>query len=140
MKKFAYVLIASIVLSVALAAAASAFTMQEKVVVANELVAIARVSAGGFTAQERIDRVNERLAYILGYESLTPRSIYAVPRGGSRMIMVGNELLITVTPRDAAANNTTVAGLTRIWLANAEAAIPEARPMPTGQRVAALPR
>lgn len=110
---------------------AGAFTMSEKVVVANELVAIVRVPAGGLTADERIDRVNERLAYILGFEPINPSSIRAVPLGNSRMIMIGDSLLMTVTPRDAEANNTTVAGLTRVWVQQAREAIPFARPTPS---------
>ena len=115
----------------AFGSSASAFTMSEKVVVANELIAIARVPAGGFSAQERIDKVNDRLAYIFGYEPLAPPDIYAVrAHGGTRAIMVGNRLLMTVTSRDARANNTTVPGLTRLWLRYAREAIPQARPTP----------
>ncbi len=119
------------VMIAAFASFAGAFTMSEKVVVANELIAIARVPAGGFTPQERIDRVNERLAYILGFEPLNPGSIYAVRDGGSRIIMVGDTQLITVTPADARANGTTVSQLTSAWLQNAREALPQARPTPS---------
>lgn len=123
--------LAVVVILAAFASLASAFTMSEKVVVANELVAISRVSAGGFSAQARVDRVNERLAYILGFEPLNPGSINAVRVGNTRVIMVGDTPLITVTSRDAAANNTTVVGLTRIWLQLAREALPLARPTPS---------
>jgi len=130
-KRLTLILIAAAVVLVALSTLASAFTMSEKVIVANELIAIARVPAGGFTADQRIDRVNERLAYILGYEPLAPRDIYAVrARGGSMSIMVGNRMLMTVTSADARANNTTVAGLTREWLMRSRDALPQARPTP----------
>lgn len=110
---------------------ASAFTMAEKVVVANELIAIARVPAGGLTPNQRIDEINDRLAYIIGFERLTPENITAVMApGGSRAIMVGRSLLMTVTPADARANGTTVAGLTREWLQNIREILPEARPLP----------
>lgn len=116
---------------VAFSSFASAFTMSEKVVVANELIAIARAPAGGMTAQQRIDKVNERLAYILGYEPLAPRDIYAVRGpGGTMSIMVGNRLLLTVTSADAMANNSTLPVLTRDWLMRARDAIPQARPTP----------
>ena len=131
MKRMLLALLSTAVVLAALSSSAGAFTMSEKVVVANELVAIARVPAGGFSAQQRIDRVNERLVYIFGYEPLAPRDIYAVMAGGGyRAIMVGNRLLVTVTPRDARANNTTVEGLARVWLQNAREAIPQARPTP----------
>jgi len=119
------------VMLVVLSSFAGAFTMSEKVVVANQLIGIARVGAGGFTADERIDRVNERLAYILGFEPLDPGSIYAVRDGGSRIIMVGDTQLITVTPADARANNATVDTLTSLWLRNARMALPQARPTPS---------
>ena len=131
MTRVVMTLLAVAALVTALITGAWAFTMAEKVVSANDLVAIARVPAGGFSAQERIDRVNERLAYIYGFEPLDPDSIRAVTRGATRVIMVGDTPLITVTPADARANNTTVAGLTRVWLQNAREALPQARPTPS---------
>ena len=111
------------------ASCAHAFTMSEKIVVSDQLIAIARTSAGGMSAHQRVDNVNERLAYILGYEPLAPRNIRAVAQSdGSRAIMVGRSLFITVTARDAQANETTIAGLTRVWLARARQALPQARP------------
>jgi hypothetical protein len=128
MKRLILTLGVSAVIVAVLATFAGAFTMSEKIVVANQLVAISRVPAGGFTADQRIDRVNERLAYILGYERLAPRDIYAVRMGHDRAIFVGNKLLVTVTPADARANHATVAELTRYWIRNARMAIPQARP------------
>lgn len=130
MKRFTMILIAATAL-LALSTFAGAFTMSEKVVVANELIAIARVPAGGMTADQRINRVNERLAYILGYEPLAPRDINAVQsRGGTMSIVIGNRLFLTVTSADAMANNTTVRGLTRDWLMRTREAVPQARPTP----------
>ena len=112
-----------------LGSSVGAFTMAQKIVVAGQLVAVPRVSAGGFTAQQRANQVNDRLAYILGYERLCPRDINAkLAPGDSRAIMVGNKLLITVTPRDARANKTTVGKLTDEWLKRARSALPQARP------------
>ncbi len=125
-------ILAATIVVTALASTAGAFTTSEKVIVANQLVAIARVPAGGFTADQRIDRVNERLAYILGYEPLHPRNIYLVRRGTDRIIMVGNRPLLTVTRRDARANGTTVDRLSRYWLQRAREVIPQARPAPVG--------
>jgi len=131
MKRLMPALLAAVVIMAAFGSFARAFTMSEKVVVANELVAIARVPAGGFTPQQRIDRINERLIWILSYEPLNPGAIYAVwAPGKSRAIMVGDRLLMTVTSSDASANNTTVPGLTRVWLQYAREALPQARPTP----------
>ena len=130
MKRTIVALLIVTMAAVVIASAASAFTMSEKVVVANSLVAIARAPAGGMTADERIDRENERLAYILGYERLDPASIRLGTCNGERVISVGNTTLITVTAADARANGTTVEGLAQRWLARARAAIPQARPTP----------
>jgi hypothetical protein len=104
--------------------------MSEKIVVSNSLVAIARTPAGGMTADQRIDRVNERLAYIYGYERLDPASVRLVNCNGQRVIAVGRTNLITVTAADARANRTTVSALSQTWLARARAAVPQARPTP----------
>ncbi len=131
MKRLMVTAVIATVMIGAFASLAGAFTMSEKIVVANELIAIARVGAGGYTADERIDRVNERLAYILGFEPLDPGSIYAVRDGRSRVIMVGDTQLITVTPADARANGMSVSELTNIWLRNAREVLPQARPTPS---------
>ena len=131
MKRLMVTAVIATVMIGAFASLAGAFTMSEKIIVANELIAIARVGAGGYTADERIDRVNERLAYILGFEPLDPGSIYAVRDGRSRVIMVGDTQLITVTPADARANGMSVSELTNIWLRNAREVLPQARPTPS---------
>lgn len=130
-KRLIMTLLISVMVMVTFSTFAGAFTMSEKIVVANDLVAIARVPAGGMSASERIDRVNERLAYILGYEPLNPGSIRAARLRGAMGIMVGDQLLVTVTTNDARANNTTVSALTNVWLRRARAALPQARPTPS---------
>jgi hypothetical protein len=128
-KRLALTMFAVAVFVTVFASYAGAFTMSQRVVVSGQLIAIARVPAGGYSADERINQVNERLAYILGYEPLAPRYIHVRAMcDGSRAIMVGDRLLITVTAADARANNTTIARLTEVWLARAREAIPQARP------------
>lgn len=130
MKRVLLTALAGLIILGAFASSMSAFTMAEKVVVANELIAVARVPAGGFSAQERIDRVNDRLAYALGFEPLHPGAIYSVSTRGGNVIMIGKTPLITVTTADARANGTTPDALTRVWLRNAREALPWARPTP----------
>ena len=125
--RIAAVLALAIIVGVS-AIPAGAFTMAEKVVVANSLVLVSRVPAGGLDAQERISAVNERLAPILGYELLTPDNIRLRRSHGQTSIFVGNRLLTTVTVADARANGTSVSRLARVWLHNARMALPEARP------------
>lgn len=132
MKRLMLPLGAAIVLSMVGMAPAGAFTMTQKCVIANELCFVARVGAGGMTAEQRIDRVNERLAYILGYENLRPNNIRMVsmPGGGGVEIRVGRSLLTTVTRADARANGArNPRTLGNIWLRNLRDALPEARPM-----------
>ena len=131
MKKIVLPLGAAIVLSMLAMPRAGAFTMTQKCVIANELCFVSRAPAGGFTPEQRIDRVNERLAYILGYENLRPGNIrMAAMPGGGVEIRVGRSLLNTVTRADARANGArNPATLGRIWLRNLRAALPEARPL-----------
>lgn len=117
------------ILIMASAVASNAFTMSQKVVVATDLVLIARAPVGNMSADDRINVMNERLAYILGYEKLAPRyiTLRSAP-GGEKAIFVGHSLLTTVTKADARANGTTVPILSKIWLRNARMSLPEARP------------
>lgn len=131
MKKVMLPLGAAMVVSMLAVAPAGAFTMAQKCVVANELCFVSRASAGGFTPEQRIDRVNERLAYILGYENLLPRNIRMASRGSEAEIWVGRSLLVTVTRADARANGARrPESLGRVWLRNLRAALPQARPLP----------
>lgn len=128
MKKF---LISAVVLISAVAAAKAqpaVYTTSYKCIVANELCFIVRVGAGGQSATERVDRLNERLAYILGYERLAPGNIYIQKENGLPTIFVGRSRLISVTPADAEANGTTPDTLAQNWLENLRHALPQARP------------
>jgi hypothetical protein len=123
--------LAAMLLPVLATGPASAFTMSQRCVIANEDCFVMRVPAAGMTAEQRLDRVNERLAYILGYESLRPNTIRLRPEGDAIRIMVGKSLLTTVTPADARANGTrNVRGLAQVWLRNLRDALPQARPTP----------
>jgi hypothetical protein len=129
LKRMVLVLAAAFLPALA-AGPAHSFTMSQRCVIANEDVFVMRVAAGGMSAEQRLDRVNERLAYILGYESLRPGNIRLARAGDSVRIMVGRSLLTTVTPADARANGTRdVLGLARVWQRNLRDALPEARPM-----------
>src|ERR1051326_3328297 len=113
------------------ASAPRRYTMAQRCVIANEDCFIMRASAGGMPAEQRLDRVNERLAYILGYENLRPGNIRMVAMpGGTQQIRVGRSLLVTVTRADARANGArNPRTLARVWLRNLKDAMPQARPM-----------
>ena len=131
MNRWMLPLAAAVVLSGISMAPAGAFDMTQKCVIANELCFVSRVGAGGMTAQQRIDRVNERLAYILGYENLRPNNIRMVSMAnGNTSINVGRSMLVTVTRADARANGArNPRTLARVWLRNLRDAMPSARPM-----------
>jgi hypothetical protein len=113
------------------------YLMTQRCVIANEDCFVMKAASAGMSPEERLDRVNERLAYILGYENLRPGNIRLVDRGDVVEIMVGRSLLTTVTPADARANGTrNVRGLAGVWLRNLRRALPQARPLPA---VAQLP-
>jgi hypothetical protein len=125
------------VLSSGTASAQAQYTMAQRCVIANEDCFVMRAAADGLAPEKRLDQVNDRLAYILGYESLRPSNIRLVQNGGEFDIVVGNSKLVSVTAADARANGTrNVRGLAQVWLRNLRRAMPQARPL---SAVAALP-
>ena len=104
------------------------YTTSYKCIIANELCFIVRVGAGGLAPTERVDKLNERLAYILGYERLSPGNIYIQTRNGAPTIYVGRSELFTITSADAEANGASPMALAQMWLANLRHAMPQARP------------
>ncbi len=131
MKKLMLPLGAAMAISMMGVVPAGAFTMTQKCVIANELCFVTRTNAGGMTAEERLNRVNERLAYILGYENLRPGNVRLVSMpNGAQEIRVGRSLLVTVTRADARANGArNPRTLGRLWLRNLRDALPAARPL-----------
>jgi hypothetical protein len=73
-----------------------------------------------------VGRLNDRLAYILGYENLTPRNIHVVKRREFGDIYVGASHLFSATPADARANGapSTVA-LAQRWAARLRKVLPQ---------------
>ncbi len=111
-------------------APAGAFTMAQQCVIANTLCFPLRVSASGMTPERRIDQVNDRLAFILGYETLRPENIRTRPTSGGEVgIWVGRSLLTTVTWADARATAApSPQAVARIWTSRLRVALPQARP------------
>lgn len=110
------------------ASAQQKYTMQDKCVVANQLCFIVRAPAGDLSSHKRVDLMNDRLAYILGYERLNPSNITIHKINNQRAIYVGRSLLIDVTHNDAKSDGTTTKALSRQWLSRLRAALPQARP------------
>jgi hypothetical protein len=108
---------------------AYSFTMAEKIIVGDDVIMVARCSAGGMSTEERINSINDRLSRIIGYEDLRPGNIRISKLAGETVIMVGDELFLTVTRADARANNADIDSLARRWMRNARAVLFKARPV-----------
>lgn len=81
--------------------AAHSATMEQRCVISNQDCFVLRTQSGHESAIQRMERVNDRLAYILGCENL--KTVYTrEDNKGDTCIYVGRSLLVTVTPRDAA--------------------------------------
>jgi hypothetical protein len=121
---------AAVVVSVLGVAPARAFTMAQKCVIANQDCFPVRTSAGRLSPEQRIDQINDRLAYILGCETLRPENVRMKPtRDGEVEIWVGRSLLTTVTGADARANGAPgPAAVAGVWAKNLQVALPQARP------------
>jgi hypothetical protein len=117
-------------LSILAGSAAGAATMAQQCVIADKVCFVMRASDGPLSPEQRIDRVNDRLAYILGHESLRPGSVQAVPlANGDAKIRVGRSLLTNVTRADAVANGApSPQALALIWVSNLRTALPQAEP------------
>jgi hypothetical protein len=115
-------------------APARASTMSQKCVVANMDCFPLRASAQKMTPEQRTDQVNDRLAYILGYEALEQSNIRTrMTNNGEVEIRVGSSLLVTVTEADARASGAAdIQSLAQIWTNNLRVALPQASPKASG--------
>jgi hypothetical protein len=85
------------------------------VVVGNEVVMRVRDNAGGYSVEERVKAVNERLVEILSYAPVNNVSVSVHLMRGNYVISVGKYQLITVDKNMADANNTTMEKLAKTW-------------------------
>src|SRR5882672_5567453 len=74
--------------------------MKRSCVIANRVVFVLRSNAGGFSPEQRIGIINDRLAYILGYGQLH-RVRVVKQANGVATIWVGGLYFMTVTTDDA---------------------------------------
>ncbi|MEQ8190367.1 MAG: hypothetical protein ABRQ39_20540 [Candidatus Eremiobacterota bacterium] len=85
------------------------------VVVGNEVIMRIRDNAGGYSVEERVKAVNERLVEILSYAPVNNVSVSVHLMRGNYVISVGKYQLITVDKNMADANNTTMEKLAKTW-------------------------
>lgn len=72
--------------------------------------------ASGYTSYERATQVNKRITQVLGTPEFRHGAVLAVKEmGRSAIITVGDQLVFTVTPEDAAGTSMTPLVLARQW-------------------------
>jgi hypothetical protein len=86
-------------------------------------------TAGGVTPEKRVEMLDERVNNVLSKHSTVAASdITIVKDRGQVYIAAFGQVLVTVTPDDAAANNTTPARLAHTWLTNLRGTLPQLSP------------
>ncbi len=96
-------------------AAMAYYSTPGDVVVGNEVIMRIRDNAGGYSVEERVKAVNERLVEILSYAPVNNVSVSVHLMRGNYVISVGKYQLITVDKNMADANNTTMEKLAKTW-------------------------
>lgn len=73
--------------------------------------------ASGYLASQRAVEINKRITEVLSRPELRHMgaTVSVRPSGGSAMILVGDQLVMTVTPEDAADTGVTPVELARQW-------------------------
>ena len=85
--------LAALVGGVLFTSPAQSYNMDQKVVIASRMVHPVRVGAGGLSAEQRVDRINERLTRIISREPLAPSNIRLRMVGSEPGIFVGRSLV-----------------------------------------------
>lgn len=96
-----------------------------------------RTGAGGYSLEQRVNEIQARANNLLQLGKTV--SEFSVRKSGrDANIYADNELFMTVSPADAAANGTTVLGLADVWAKRLQTIYPDARTKtPTLQPMAA---
>ncbi len=101
----------------------------------NEVAFRIRTTVGGRTIEQRREAVRLRLIQAYAQQRITADNITLRSVPGGWAIFVGDQLLVTVTPVDAQANQTTAALLAQVWLQRLKDLLPRCRPeVPPGVR------
>jgi hypothetical protein len=109
------------------AAWAAPLPLTQRVVIANLDCWAVRAPFKSLSPEERVGRLNDRLAVILGEENLSPSNIYLAPSGAYTHIYVGRSHLFTCVPEDARmAGESSTAALARKWVRKLRVALPQA--------------
>ncbi len=104
----------------------SVASAQSEVALGGELFFRLRVASGGLSEEQRAEILQERLTRIytaLFTHQVSTQQVTVRHINGEVTICVGDLLLVTVTERDARANQTTVSHLANQWLENTRQAL-----------------
>ena len=128
MKKVVFVLSLLLVSCFLCDAAMAYYSTPGDIVVGNEVVMRIRDSAGGYSVEERVKAVNERLVEILSYAPVNDVSVTVHMVRGNYAISVGKYHLITIDKNMADANNVTPEKLAKTWAKNLLPALKKQKP------------
>ena len=128
MKKIVFVLAVLLMSGLLTNAAMAYYSTPGDVVVGNTVVMRVRDSAGGYSVEERVKAVNERLVEILSYAPVNEVSVTVHLVHGNYVISVGKYQLITIDKNMADSNNTTPEKLAKTWAKNLLPALKKEKP------------
>jgi hypothetical protein len=103
---------------------------RNEVTVAGITVARFRVAAGGFTPVQRAEILEDRIVSVFSQGDLAVKPVEIRGKPTEPALYVGNQLLVTITAADAAANHDTPMGLASRWQLYFSRALPAGRPLP----------
>ncbi len=125
MKKLILIAIAATLLSSLVSSAA--LCANGEVYLGGYLLLRIRCGAGGFTLEQRTDKLQARANDLLAWGRNVQKFTVQKSKGNVG-IYADNTLFLTVAPGDAKANNTTVEKLAKNWAGRLTQLYPEARP------------
>ena len=115
MKKLVFLFSLILISGILSNAAMAYYSTPGDVVVGNQVVMRIRDNAGGYSVEERVKAVNERLVEILSYAPVNEVSITVHLVKGNYVISVGKYQLITIDKNMADSNKTTPEKLAKDW-------------------------
>ena len=119
--------VAAVAILMALAVTQTCAAVQD-VYMADFLLLRIRCPAGGFTAQQRADAVEMRVNNLLRLGGFDLSTIEVRKSGDDMVLYANGQLLVTVDPCTALANNTTPEQLAEVWAQRLRTIYPQVVP------------
>jgi hypothetical protein len=105
--------------------AAPSYANQQDITVGGDLLFRVRAPAGGFTIQERIDKVHERLVTVIGDPRVNPGDIVVKKASPDYAVFIRDRMIFTIDAETAKANSTTPYRLGQKWLKTLRLQVPQ---------------